>query len=235
LYTQKQRWDLSPGYEKGSIHFDRPIDPNCLFCHSNRVQPVALSVKRYEDPVFLGHAIGCERCHGPGELHARRQELAGGRDLTIVKPRHLDPVLRGNVCEQCHLVGDQRVERLGRTAFDYRLGLPLTEFFVDHGRTTDEGQELVGQVVQIKASRCFRASQGRLGCISCHDPDEVPDPEKRSRTSARNAWLATRITAASSPSRHVWPETERTIAPDATCRSLRRWMLYTSLSEITGS
>jgi hypothetical protein len=178
-YTQKQQWDLSPGFEKISAHFDRPIDPDCLFCHSNRVEPVALSANLYKAPIFLGHAIGCERCHGPGELHARRQELSGGRDLTIVNPRHLDPVLRGNICEQCHLVGDRRVNRLGRDAFDYRPGLPLTEFFVDHSHTTDEGQKLVGQVEQMKASRCFRASQGRLGCISCHDPHELPDPEEK--------------------------------------------------------
>jgi predicted CXXCH cytochrome family protein len=178
-YTQKQKWDLSPGYEKISAHFDRPIDPDCLFCHSNRVEPIALSANRYKEPVFQGHAIGCERCHGPGELHARHPELSGGRDLTIVNPRHLDPVLRGNICEQCHLVGDRRVNRLGRDAFDYRPGLPLTEFVVDYGYTTDEGQKLVGQVEQMKDSRCFRASQGRLGCMSCHDPHEVPDPEEK--------------------------------------------------------
>jgi Flp pilus assembly protein TadD len=178
-YTQKQQWDLSPGYEKVSAHFERPIDPNCLFCHSNRVEHVALSVNRYKEPVFLGYAIGCERCHGPGELHARGQQLSGGRDLTIVNPRHLDPVLRGNICEQCHLVGDQRVERAGRRASDFRPGLPLGEFFMDYGRTNHDGQKLVGQVEQMKASRCFRESQGRLGCISCHDPHEAPSPREK--------------------------------------------------------
>ena len=178
-YTQKQKWDLSPGYEKGSVHFDRPIDHDCLFCHSNRYEPVELTANRYKEPVFLGHAIGCERCHGPGELHAQRQEISGGRDLTIVNPRHLDPVLRGNVCEQCHLLGDRRVYRLGRDPTDYRPGLPLTEFFVDYGSMTGEGQKLVGQVQQMKASRCFRASQGHLGCVSCHDPHEVPDPAEK--------------------------------------------------------
>lgn len=178
-YTQKARWDLSPGYEKAHAHFDRPIDPDCLFCHSNRVRPVALSANRYQEPVFLGHTIGCERCHGPGELHERRQELSGGRDLTIVNPRHLDPVLRGNICEQCHLVGEQRVNRLGRDAVDYRPGLPLTDFFVDHGLATEEGQQLVGQVLQMKSSTCFRASRGRLGCTTCHDPHEIPDADEK--------------------------------------------------------
>ena len=68
-YRQKNRWDLSPGYEQGNLHFDRPIEPDCLFCHTNRVEPIAHTLNRYEPPIFRGHAIGCERCHGPGELH----------------------------------------------------------------------------------------------------------------------------------------------------------------------
>ena len=86
-------------------------------------------MNRYEPPIFRGHAIGCERCHGPGELHSRRQDLVDGRDLTIVNPRHLEPALRLAVCEQCHLLGDERVDRLGRGTFDYRPGLPITAFF----------------------------------------------------------------------------------------------------------
>ncbi len=34
----------------------------------------------------------------------------------------------------------------------------------------------MGQVQQLKDSHCFRASRGRLDCMSCHDPHEVPDP-----------------------------------------------------------
>jgi predicted CXXCH cytochrome family protein len=29
------------------------------------------------------------------------------------------------------------------------------------------------------ASRCFRGSQGKLGCISCHDPHVLPSPDER--------------------------------------------------------
>ena len=73
-YSRKQKWDLSPGYEKDNLHFERFIKPACLFCHSNRFDHVEGTENRYRQPIFLGHAIGCERCHGPGELHVRKPE-----------------------------------------------------------------------------------------------------------------------------------------------------------------
>ena len=39
-YGQKKQWDLSPGYDVNNLHFDRPIEPDCLFCHANRVEPI---------------------------------------------------------------------------------------------------------------------------------------------------------------------------------------------------
>ena len=36
-------------------------------------------------------------------------------------------------------------------------------------------------------SRCFRASRGKMGCISCHDPHELPDPEPEGRVLSRVA------------------------------------------------
>jgi predicted CXXCH cytochrome family protein len=178
-YSQKKRWDLSPGYEHDNRHFDRSIEPTCLFCHANRVVPVNRTVNRYEEPIFRGHAIGCERCHGPGELHVRQPELVEGRDLTIVNPKYLEPARRVDVCAQCHLLGDHRVDRLDHEPFDYRPGLPLTAFFTVFGREHDGGNKAVGHVEQMKESQCFRASHGRLDCTSCHDPHQVPAPEEQ--------------------------------------------------------
>jgi hypothetical protein len=178
-YSQKKRWDLSPGYKQSNLHFDRPIVPHCLFCHTNRVEPIEHTINGYEQPIFRGDAIGCERCHGPGELHARRPEWVDGRDVTIVNPRHLEPALGLAVCEQCHLLGDHRVDRLDRDTFDYRPGLSLTEFFAVFGRADQHEARAVGQVEQMKESRCFRASEGRLGCTSCHDPHQVPSPQEK--------------------------------------------------------
>src|SRR5262249_5754406 len=121
-YSQQERWDLSPGYT-GDPLFDRPLSTPCLFCHCNDARPVAGTNNRYEQPLFRFHAIGCERCHGPGEQHVQSSDR-----LDIVNPARLDPALREAVCEQCHLQGEAKVMRRGReTPFDYRPGLPLDE------------------------------------------------------------------------------------------------------------
>jgi Flp pilus assembly protein TadD len=176
-FAQKGRWDLSPGI--GEINqrpnFERPIEPECLFCHANQLRPVAGTLNRYEQPIFGGHAIGCERCHGPGSLHVKRGGLSTEADLSIVNPAKLAPALRDSVCQQCHLQGWFRFPRAGRNFFDFRPGLPLHRFlavFVQKNGNQAKF-EVAGQVEQMESSRCFRASQGQLGCISCHDPHRV--------------------------------------------------------------
>src|SRR5262249_4380129 len=67
-YTQKQRWALSPNFVP-AVLTGRIMQASCLFCHTNRVRQDAEQPDRFTPPVFEGHAIGCERCHGPGELH----------------------------------------------------------------------------------------------------------------------------------------------------------------------
>jgi hypothetical protein len=178
-YTQKQSWDLSPGFERTNNHFDRAISPTCLFCHANRVVALAGPDNRYEPPIFQGHAIGCERCHGPGELHAAGSLPVNGKDTTIVNPAGLEPSLRDAVCEQCHLGGEHRVVRTHRRAEDFRPGLPFDRFwtvFVE--RSSAAGERLIGQVEQMHASRCYRSSNGKLGCISCHDPHSLPPADR---------------------------------------------------------
>jgi Flp pilus assembly protein TadD len=179
-YAQKRRWDLSPGYEKRNPHFERGVVPACLSCHANRVEPVPGTINRYQPPIFQGHAIGCERCHGPGEVHVRRPELVDGRDLSIVNPANLEPSLRDAVCEQCHLIGHHRVVRVDHQEEDYRPGLPFQHFWTVFEQPAGLAKNrFVGQVEQMHESRCFVASRGRLGCITCHDPHRLPSPEEK--------------------------------------------------------
>ncbi|MFO0890990.1 MAG: multiheme c-type cytochrome [Isosphaeraceae bacterium] len=179
-YTQQMRWDLSPDSPSQSNHFQRPIDPSCLFCHANRFEPVPETVNAYRPPTFRGLSIGCERCHGPGELHLKDPGLkSGGLDPTIVNPARLEPALRESVCNQCHLGGRSRIERESRTALDYRPGLPLSEFLVVLVDRTLGATKAIGHVEQMRSSGCYRASGGRLGCTSCHDPHALPAAPER--------------------------------------------------------
>ena len=179
-YSGKRKWDLSPGYEKDNVHFERLVKPACLFCHSNQFDHVEGTENRYRQPIFQGHAIGCERCHGPGELHVRKPEQVGDEPPNIVNPASLKPELREAVCQQCHLQGDIRVVREGRKLTDFRPGLPLTSIESVFVKVATDGRtRFFGQVEQMQESRCFRASQGKMGCISCHDPHELPDPSQK--------------------------------------------------------
>lgn len=176
-YTQQRSWDLAPKYHEHNLHFDRRISLECLFCHTNRVEMVD-----GKSPVFHGLSIGCERCHGPGELHARLPERIDGKDLTIVNPADLEPrELRESVCNQCHLQGVSRSNLPGRSPFDFRPGLPLDAFVSVSTSEYDPAMRgrAVGQVEQMRKSLCFQQSGGQLGCISCHDPHRLPEPGER--------------------------------------------------------
>jgi hypothetical protein len=186
-YTQKNRWALSPGYDTSIGHFEREVKPNCLFCHCNAFSPVADSVNRYVAPTFRGMTIGCERCHGPGELHVRGHQgdepPTGRGDDTIVNPKRLEPALRDAVCEQCHLQGVTRLLRRGRDVLDYRPGLPLHLFWTIYVKADASREDLqfVSHVEQLQSSRCATASHGALGCTTCHDPHTYPPLAERDK------------------------------------------------------
>ena len=193
-YTQRGCWDLSPGYrDDRSLRFERVIDDSCLYCHAGRTQPAPGRVGpsgRFSVPVFFEEAIGCERCHGPGGRHVARMERIRAQeehetqpintsDTDIVNPSHLSPERREAVCNQCHLAGAAVIPRLGRGFFDFRPGDLLDDTLVVLESNAGDHQAAVSHTEQMRASRCFTASNGSLGCTSCHDPHAVPAADDR--------------------------------------------------------
>ncbi|HJZ90386.1 MAG TPA: tetratricopeptide repeat protein [Gemmataceae bacterium] len=214
-FSEKQVWDVSPGFT-GGRHAQRPVIPGCLFCHVDRVDPVPRTVNRFREPLLVGQAnIGCERCHGPGALHVAErtggQPITGVADTSIVNPKRLSAGLREDICRQCHLQGEVRILPRDREVFDYRPGLPLDLFvrvFVRHPALTDYHKS-VGQVEQMRVSKCFTGSVGKLGCTSCHDPHATPAAD------AKDAFYRARCLACHQDRGCTLPTPERQAKGDA--------------------
>lgn len=182
-YERIRGWDLSPGYGDGIFRgFTRRVIDLCVDCHTGMPQLVTGSRIRFQQPPFRFLTVGCERCHGPGAIHVRQrgEEAAlgapideGSIDFSIVNPRKLRPEIRDDVCAQCHFAGDARILQPGKSYLDFRPGSPLGDVAaVFSVPMSIKGNHFVAldQFEQLKMSRCWASSDGRMGCISCHDP-----------------------------------------------------------------
>lgn len=181
-YTQKQAWDLSPGYEAEShLRFDRKITAECIYCHAGRPAIEDFGCDRFQSPAFLETGIGCERCHGPGGDHVAKQQSGTGEhpDNTIVQPARFEAAKRDSVCYQCHLRARFVVPRKGRDHYDFRPGQRYEDVWVALVEGGDDPKYASSVVQQFRASACFRQSNGQLGCISCHDPHSRPAEDQQ--------------------------------------------------------
>ena len=171
-YTDRNRWDLSPGFEtETELDFDRPIGDDCLFCHSGRSRQVKFTLNTYESPPFEAQEITCERCHGPSDLHIARPATTN-----IVNPGKLKPGLRDAVCNQCHLGGEARILNPGRQFWDFKPGQRLEDVFsVYVFDSRRQGPlKVVSHSEQLAASKCSQKSGDRMWCGTCHDPHQKP-------------------------------------------------------------
>lgn len=177
-YTQVEKWDFSPGYDQANDRFNRLIPDRCMACHNSYPQTTPHVTGKYEE---VPEGIGCERCHGPGELHVEARladEEGGDIDYTIVNPKHLELDRRLDVCQQCHLHTTVSMLREGRSALDYRPSQALSDHVALFAEEVDPKETVVSVIShadRMKASACFVetiAKGGVMECTTCHNPHE---------------------------------------------------------------
>ena len=184
FYSKPGTWGPSPGYEFGDYGFNRPILAGCISCHSGRPRPVAATNGRFETPPFTEMAIGCENCHGPGAAHIRAMNSGDSprKSHSIVNPASLSMDLANNICMSCHQTGDVRIFKEGKTYQDFRPGTPLDDvlsiLMVPPTREAPPQADHLEHFYSMTLSKCYRASAGRMGCITCHNPHVEPSREE---------------------------------------------------------
>lgn len=126
----------------------RPLElkeaQKCFGCHTT-----ASTTANHFDPSQSFEGVTCEACHGPGSKHVAAM-MSGQIELgkrSIVNPGKLKPATLVDFCGACHRsFGD--VLQMG-------IGGVLTVRF---------------QPFRLEESRCWSRAQGRLTCVTCHDP-----------------------------------------------------------------
>lgn len=181
-YTQTKSWGMAPGYDRRDHDgIGRRVRHECMFCH-NAYPRVAADTNGYwrsqTYPEELPEGIGCQRCHGPGAQHVQAAMSGGAVANTIVNPAKLDPRRRNDVCYECHLqaaVALSSIRRFGRDIYSFRPGAALSDYMLHLDITEKdlprgERFEINHHPYRLEQSRCFRESEGKLSCLSCHDP-----------------------------------------------------------------
>lgn len=177
-YSEKKKWDLSPGYQKRNQRFSRVLLQECIGCHNSYVKFYPGSVNKYGFPFEEG--ISCERCHGPGEAHVNfrlrqktgeRDRMKGMRDTTIVHPGRLGRQEQLDVCQQCHFPGIMQVAKPGKDDYDFRPGMRLSEIKTIYVGDTHGSEQfgIASHTERLHRSACFVKS-GTMTCVTCHNP-----------------------------------------------------------------
>ena len=175
-YSRPGAWAPSPGYTRYAYPFlTRAIAPGCLQCHATGVQDIPGTQNGYQATPWVEGGVGCERCHGSGARH-----VASGKSADIVNPASLLPEQRDSVCAQCHLSGEIRVDRAGRSMTGFAAGAKLSDYAIAFVRQSPAtGMKVTSHVENLAQSACSRVSGNRLWCGSCHDPHSTPPPKEK--------------------------------------------------------
>jgi predicted CXXCH cytochrome family protein len=90
----------------------------------------------------------------------------------------MESARRDSVCAQCHLTGEERIERPGKRLSAFRPGERLADY-ADYFVAPGSGMRAASHVERLSASLCRKKSGDRMWCGTCHDPHASPAPDAR--------------------------------------------------------
>jgi predicted CXXCH cytochrome family protein len=175
----------------------RPTGPLCDGCHSVNYNIEKKTVTEWN--------VGCEKCHGPGSVHAAKPS-----QTNIVNPARLNPLRAIDVCMQCHSQGQPLANPIQGKYYDwpvgYHVGSDLTHYWKleEHkkGETTFthfpdgtahknrmQGNDFAQSVMYTRGITCFACHDvhgtendadlikpASVMCLECHGPKSPNGP-----------------------------------------------------------
>ena len=173
----------------GESNFERPTGPLCDGCHSVNYNIETKQVSEWN--------VGCEKCHGPGSLHA-----AHPTKKNIVNPAALDFVRGNDTCIQCHSQGQPLANPIQGKYYDWPVGYKVGEKLADFWKLEElkpgvtnfyqyadmtahknrmQGNDFVQSNMYHRELRCFDChnvhsnentasviAKGNALCLKCH-------------------------------------------------------------------
>ena len=178
-------------------NFQRPTGPLCDGCHSVNYDIKTKTVSEWN--------VGCERCHGPGEAHAKTP----ARD-NILNPGRFDYVHASDTCIQCHSQGQPKGNPIEGKYYDWPVGYDVGKNLADYWKLEEhklgetnfmhfadgtahknrmQGNDFVQSLMYARGVTCFSCHDphgtenvamvrrpGNSLCLDCHGPNQQAGP-----------------------------------------------------------
>ena len=164
---------------------------SCQMCHQevyDKLTKTAMGILFVKHPRDAKEKLGCETCHGPGNEHVASSGSEFGNMVRFRQGTPVPVAVRNAVCLKCH---EKRQRLFWQGSPHENNGMACTECHTVH---TGPGMETRNQLVRCNVtdtcSPCHKKQvneelrfshhplrEGKMSCVSCHNPHGTTSPK----------------------------------------------------------